>query len=131
VRLVRAAACAGAETGGAPASPAILTIVTCHIWYFVALYQIAEDVNLHRGRRVLNPLLDILLILLTCGLWAFYVMYRYPTEIADMLREEGEQPSDNAVACILLSFVGLWIIPPLLMQNELNRHWARHRGAAA
>lgn len=104
----------------------ILPFLTCGIWAIVSLFQFAGDVNAHRGRSDLNPLLDVVLSILTCGLWGFYVMYKYPTVLAEMQQEEGLPPSDLALPCLLLHFFGLGIISLAILQSELNKHWELH-----
>jgi len=108
----------------------VLCIVTCGLWGFVSLWQLADDINARRGRRELNPLLDIVLFVLTCTLWGYYIMYRYPTALAELQRDEGEAESDLVLPCLLLHFFQLGFVGTLIMQSELNRHAERRLAAA-
>ncbi len=104
----------------------VLYFITCGIWAWVHIFQIAGDVNNHSGQQKLNPGLDLLLTFVTCGIWAIVVQYKYAKAIYEMQIEEGIQASDNSTLCLILAFfagfVGL-----LIMQGELNKHWEMHR----
>src|SRR5262245_43373521 len=47
----------------------LLMLLTCGIWGLVVQYKIGSEINEHRGRKDVNPGMDLFLVFLTCGLW--------------------------------------------------------------
>lgn len=109
----------------------VLSVVTCGLYLLVLQYKIGREINAHLGEDRIHPGLDILLTFLTCGLWVFYMMYRYPTDLQEMLREEGEPAKDLVLPCLFFTFMGLHVVSLLILQGELNRHWEKHLAAPA
>jgi len=111
----------------------LLCFITCGIWGLVALYDIGTDLNAHRRRADLSPGLDILLGLLTCGIWFIFVLYRYAQVLKEITEEEGGPVQDVTTICLVLQlckYIGCpGIVSVLVLQNELNIHWKRHRPA--
>ena len=57
-------------------------------------------------------------------------MYKYPTILKELTAEEGK-PVDVVMPCLMLmagSYVCpiLFFVAPLLLQDELNKHWKLH-----
>lgn len=109
----------------------VLSVITCGFYLLVLQYRIGREINAHLGKNRINPGLDVLLTFLTCGFWVFYMMYRYPTQLEEMLREEGEAPPDLVLPCLFFTFMGLHVVSLLILQGELNRHWEKHLAAQA
>lgn len=114
----------------------VLSVLTCGIYQMVVLYSMGCELNAHHGRGRLRPGLDLLLTFLTCGFWSIYVMYRYPATLREITEDEGGPRVDIVLPCLLF-MVGTYLVPPLyfvgplLLQDELNAHWKRHREGVA
>jgi len=113
----------------------LLWFVTCGIWGLVAFYQVGCDLKAHRHRSDINPGLDLLLGILTCGIWYIFAVYNYAEALKQSTLEEGEPVQDVTTLCTVLevlkyfAFGSLGIISTMILQNELNQHWRRHRPA--
>ena len=111
----------------------LLSFITCGIYQVVTVYQMGNEINRHAGKEELRPGLDLALTFLTCGLWGVYTMYQYPTIFKELTAKEGK-PVDVVLPCILLmagTYVcpALYFVAPLILQDELNKHWKLHREA--
>lgn len=104
----------------------LLVFLTCGLWGLVVQYRMGDEINRHQGRRELNPGWDLALVFLTCGLWVFYIMIKYPRALQEMITEEGGSPSDLVLPSILLTIFGMHFLALLILQDELNKHWALH-----
>jgi hypothetical protein len=113
----------------------LLTFFTCGLWALVWAYQIGQDINEHARTQKVNPGMDVLLAIVTCGLWGFYILWRYPDALAEIERDEGTQPNDLALVCLLLGianmFTGVTLLVALaILQDALHKHWRLHGRAA-
>lgn len=112
-----------------------LWFITCGLWGLVAFYQVGCDIKAHRPRSDISPGLDILLGILTCGVWFIFAVYNYSEALKQTSLEERGPVQDVTTLCTVLevlkyfSFYSLGIVSTLILQNELNQHWRRHRPA--
>ena len=102
-------------------SVVLLMFFTFGIYQMYHAYAVGKEINLHSGEQKLNPLLHVILLVLTCGLWAFGLSYCYLKAFYEMQLAEGLKASDNRMLCI----IGVWGL--ILMQQEMNQHWALHQ----
>jgi hypothetical protein len=109
----------------------LLLVLTCGLYGFVLLYKMGDEINRHSGRNELNPGMDLLLTFLTCGFWSWYVMYRYPKALQDLIMEEGGPTTDLVLPCLLFAIFGMGLVSFLVLQGELNKHWALHESQHA
>ncbi len=117
----------------------LLNLITCGFYSLYHVYAMGREINEHRRRDELKPGLDILLVFLTCGIWAFLIAYNYPRAFYEMERAEGvADAKDISGLCLGLMVAGvvlspivitlfLCLLPDLLLQDAMNRHWRRHR----
>jgi len=104
----------------------VLIFVTCGIYGLVVMYRIGDELNRHQGKNQINAGMDLLLTFLTCGLWAIYMMVKYPQALQEIIKAEGDTPSDLVLPCLILTIFGLHLVAVLILQNELNKHWDAH-----
>ena len=115
----------------------LLSFITCGIYQAISVYQMGHEINRHIGKEELRPGVDLALTLVTCGLWGIYTMYKYPTLLRELTEEEGGTPVDVVLPCVLLMagtfcvLPALYFVAPLILQDELNKHWRLHREAPA
>ncbi len=112
----------------------LLNLVTCGIFSIVHFYLMGREINDHLRREELSPGLDVLLLFLTCGLWAFVMAYKYPRAFYEMERAEGvAEAKDISGLCLALMVASLvlpiflCLLPDLLLQDAMNKHWRLHR----
>jgi hypothetical protein len=112
----------------------VLWFFTCGIYGLIVMYQIATELNAHRRRNDLSPGVDILLGILTCGIWWIFAVYKYAEMLREISAEEGGPVQDVTTICLVLELLKYFgcpgIISVLVLQNELNTHWARHRSVS-
>lgn len=98
----------------------ILVLVTCGIYGFVWKFQTTSELREATGDESLNPVTDLLLSLVTCGLWSIYTDYRNAQITYELLSRCGVQRENKAILVLILDLVGLYVISPYLIQEELN-----------
>ena len=106
--------------------PAVLTVVTCGIYYFYWQYVTTEELKGASGREELNPGMDLLITLLCCGIYGIYVQYRNAQIVHETLTARGQQHEDKSTMILILhaaaAINGLTgIIAILLLQDEYNK----------
>ena len=112
-----------------PALTLVLILLTCGIYYLYFIYVVSQETQDFLEEPDISPGLEVLLSVLTCGLWNIYWDYRMGKRIAEMSRQVGLPPTDNAVLYLVLDLVGvggflsLGLLNPILQQDSLNRVW--------
>jgi len=106
--------------------PALLTVVTCGVYYFYWQYITTEELKSATGREDLNPMTDMLLSVACCGLWAIYVQYRNAQVVHETMTARSQQHEDKSTFILILHALaafngatGLFAI--LLLQEEYNK----------
>ena len=107
----------------------MLILLTCGIYCLYFIYVVSQETQDFLEEPDISPGLEVLLSMVTCGLWNIYWDYRMGKRIAQMSRQAGLPPTDNAVLCLVLDLVGiggflsLGLLNPILQQDGLNRVW--------
>ena len=106
--------------------PAVLTLVTCGVYYFYWQYVTTEELKNTTGRQELNPVTDLLLTLVCCGFWSIYVQYRNARVVHETLQARGQPHEDKSTMILVLhalsvlnGMTGLFAM--LLLQGEYNK----------
>jgi hypothetical protein len=94
----------------------LLTIITCGIYGIYWIVMLAKE-----GVSVKDPadsgILEIVLMLFLPFLGIFMVEKKF----AEGCAEKGVAHSDNSILYLVLSLVGLGIVPLCMLQNDLNK----------
>lgn len=98
----------------------LLCLATCGLYSLFWKYRTTHELRGATGDDKLNPLTDLLLTLVTCGLWGIYTDFRNAQKAHQLLTACGVQRESRAVVCLLLDLVGLYVLVPYLLQEELN-----------
>lgn len=106
--------------------PAVLTIVTCGVYYFYWQYVTTEELKTATGREDLNPMMDLLLTLLCCGLWGIYVQYRNAQVVHEAFAARGQAHEDKSTFILILHALAALngitsLIALLMLQDEFNK----------
>ena len=107
----------------------LFSFITCGIYSLLVRYQLGTELNAHGRRSTLSPGLDIFLGIVTCGLWFAYSDFRYAEELKLTCVDERAPSQDVSILVLLLTLFGMGWISVLILQNEANQHWRRHRPA--
>lgn len=100
---------------------AVLSVLTCGIWFFVWMYTLSEDsksMELSRGINtgMLSGAGTLLLTILTCGIGYIFWCYKLG-EAVDALCDE----TNTKWIYLLLGVFGLGFIAAIMAQDKLNR----------
>lgn len=96
----------------------LLTLVTCGIYSFVWMYQVAEAMSQDRPNDGFQSgPMTVLLTLITCGLYSFYFMYILGNSLATF--DPKGTPNDG-ILYMLLNFC-LGIVGILIAQDRINK----------
>ncbi|MEI0702982.1 DUF4234 domain-containing protein [Brachyspira intermedia] len=102
---------------------AILSIVTCGIYFIYWIYVTTNDVNNYMEQEYINPTLAVVLSIITCGLFAVYWFYKYGTIVFNDMSKKTELDSygeSAAVLAILLFIPFGYIYSIIALQSKLN-----------
>lgn len=102
----------------------LLSIVTCGIYSYFFIYQLAKDVNIicsGDGKETAGLLKFILLSIVTCGIYSWFWMYNIANRLAENAPRYGMSFTENgttvlmwyifgAVLCGIGPFIGMNII---------------------
>ncbi|MEI0486151.1 DUF4234 domain-containing protein [Brachyspira intermedia] len=102
---------------------AILSIVTCGIYFIYWIYVTTNDVNNYMEQEYINPTLAVVLSIITCGLFAVYWFYKYGTIVFNDMSKKAELDSygeSAAVLAILLFIPFGYIYSIIALQSKLN-----------
>jgi len=100
----------------------ILSLVTCGIYGLIWFYNLTEDSNKVGDSKTASGGLAILYTLLSCGIYGIYWFYKLGAKIGEAQKKYGTGTgNDSAVLYLILSLVGLGIVPYILAQSELNK----------
>ena len=114
-----------ARTGNVPSKSSvvlniILSIITFGIWGLVWFFKLASRLAWLRPQDKIKPFLDFLLSLITLGIYGIYIMYKYPHSLYKAEKEFDPDASDISTMSIILTILGLGIIPWCIMQSKVN-----------
>lgn len=109
-----------------PWLPAVLTLVTCGIYYFYWQYVTTEELKNATGRDDLNPMTDLLLSILCCGLWSIYVQYRNAQAVHGVFAARNVRHEDKSTMILILHALSALngatgLVAILMLQDEYNK----------
>ena len=102
---------------------AILSIVTCGIYFIYWIYVTTNDVNNYMEQEYINPTLAVVLSIITCGLFTIYWFYKYGTIVFNDMSKKAELDSygeSAAVLAILLFIPFGYVYSIIALQSKLN-----------
>ena len=101
----------------------LLAIITCGIYGYVWLYQMAEDLKRASGdANAPSGSMVLLLSIVTCGIYLWYWLYKAGEMVNKAKTARGIATDSNAsIIYIVLAVFGLSIVSYCLIQNELNK----------
>ncbi|OEJ15170.1 hypothetical protein BFL38_12730 [Brachyspira hampsonii] len=102
---------------------AILSIITCGIYFIYWIYVTTNDVNNYMEQEYINPTLSLVLSIITCGLFSIYWFYKYGTIVFNDMSKKAELDSygENAVVLAILLFIPFgYIYSIIALQSKLN-----------
>jgi hypothetical protein len=105
----------------------LLTIVTCGIYGYYFIYQIAQDVNVAcegDGEQTSGLVAFILLSFITCGIYSWWWQYKLGNRLANNAPRYGLAFQENGTTIImwdifgsLLCFIGPFIAMNIIIKN--------------
>lgn len=96
----------------------LLMLFTFGIWSYIWIYRVSNCLNREENDRSRGPAGQLLLCMFVPFYYYFWV-YRSAKRIDELSRRQGRN-SDIATVCLILAFF-VGIVPPILMQDKLNR----------
>lgn len=101
----------------------LLSVITCGIYAYVWLYQMAEDLKRASGdANAPSGAMVVLLGIVTCGIYLWYWLYKAGEQVNAAKTARGMTADSNAsIIYLLLAIFGFAIISYCLIQNELNK----------
>lgn len=97
----------------------LFSILTCGIYTYFWIGSLSNDISDCLGEQR-DGTKDVVLTFITCGLYLFYWNYKTAKRMVNVQEKYGIRASDNSVLYLLISFVGLIIIPLWIMQSNMN-----------
>lgn len=98
----------------------ILSLITFGIWGIVWFFKLAGDLSKLRPQDNISPLRDFLLSLITFGIYGVYLMYKFPISVFKAEKDQNLDTTDFSVVSIILTVLGVGIIPWCMMQARMN-----------
>ena len=98
----------------------LLLIITCNCWTFKWTYRTTKYTNNVTGFSNRIPFLSWFMYLFI-PFYFLYWIYNTAQRADVMAKENGIGGSDIAVVCLLLMLFGFWFIPPIMIQDKLNK----------
>lgn len=101
----------------------LLSIVTCGIYAYVWLYQMAEDLRAATGDvNAPSGGMVVLLSIVTCGIYLYYWLYKAGEQVNTVKASRGMMTdSSSPIIYLVLGIFGLALVSYCLIQNELNQ----------
>lgn len=101
----------------------LLSVITCGIYAYVWLYQMAEDLKRATGdANAPSGGMVVLLGIVTCGIYLWYWLYKAGEQVNAAKTARGMAADPNAsIIYLVLAIFGFGIISYCLIQNELNK----------
>lgn len=90
----------------------LLTIVTCGIYSYVFIYQLAKDVNTAcagDGEETAGLVKFILLTMVTCGIYSWVWYYKLGNRLNNNAPRYGMQFQENGTTVLLWMLFGTWL----------------------
>lgn len=106
-----------------PAIVLLLSIVTCGIYYLIWMYRVSSEVQEALGEPDTSPALDVLLTVISCYLYSIFWDWKVAQKIARIQENCGIKSENNGILYLILNFVGLGMVTPLFIQQNLNDIW--------
>ena len=97
----------------------LLSIITCGIYSWIFIYQLASDVNTScagDGEETAGLLKFILLSLITCGIYALFWYYKMG-ENCDKIKGS----TNSGIIYLVLGIFGMGIVNYCLIQDTINK----------
>lgn len=106
--------------------PAVLTLVTCGVYYVYWQYITTEELKNATGREDLNPVTDLIITLVCCGFWSIYVQYRNAQIVHEVFVARGTPHEDKSTMVLLMHALTAvngvtGLIAIMLLQDEYNK----------
>ncbi len=90
----------------------LLSIITCGIYYYVFIYELARDVNIAcngDGEKTPGLLEYILLSIVTLGLYNLYWCYKLGNRLSMNATRYGKYVNENGTTVLLWMLVGMFV----------------------
>ena len=100
----------------------LLSVVTCGIYWYIFVYQLAKDVNTAcegDGEETPGLLILILLSIITCGIYSFIWYYKLGNRLANNASRYGFSVTENGTTVLLWMLIGQLMcgIGPIIAWN--------------
>lgn len=102
----------------------ILSIITCGIYGIIWMINMANDLNTVSKEQDTSGGMVFVFSLITCGIYGLFWIYKAGRKLDIAATTHGYPAKNQSVLFLILSIVGLGIIPYCLIQNELNSYAA-------
>jgi len=102
----------------------LLSFVTCGIYWFYYIYEIARDTNqICQGDGEETPGFAsyFFLTLITCGIYAWFWYYKMGEKLDNCYVAKGFPSGNRGILYLILAFFGLGIVSYALMQDSINK----------
>ncbi len=101
----------------------LLSVITCGIYTYVWLYQLAEDLKKATGdANATSGGMVVLLSIVTCGIYLWYWLYKAGEQVNAAKTTRGVATDSNlSIIYLVLGIFGFSLISLCLIQNELNK----------
>ncbi|MGN0638851.1 MAG: DUF4234 domain-containing protein [Huintestinicola sp.] len=96
----------------------IFSLLTCGIYGLYWFIKLTDELNSNASTKTAGGGTAFVFTLLTCGIYSYYWMYKQGQKVDEI---NGNRGGSTGILYLILSFLGLGIIPYCLMQSELNR----------
>ena len=104
----------------------LLAIITLGIYGIIWFVKVANDIRTLQPNSGVKAGKDLLLSIISFGFYYIYLMYKYPKAIVKAEMERGMKDNDFSTLSIILTVLGLNIIPWCMIQAELNKFANEH-----
>jgi len=106
--------------------PALLTVVSCGVYYFYWQFVTTDELRMATGRDDLNPMTDLILSIVCCGLWAIYVQYRNAQIVHETLTARGAHHEDKSTIILIMHALSAvngatGLVAIVMLQDEYNK----------
>jgi hypothetical protein len=106
----------------------ILCIFSFGLFYFYWQYRQMDQCNVLLGEDEHGLFKWFLLSLITFGLYHFYHEYKFSQDIIKLQEKYGLKVNgaEYPLICLVISFIGLFLVVDFIHQDELNRIIAKY-----
>lgn len=96
----------------------IFSFLTCGIYTIYWFIKMTDELNANASIKTAGGGTALVFTILTCGIYAYYWAYKQGQKVDEI---NGNNGGNTGILYLILTFLGLGIIPYCLMQSELNR----------